>query len=140
MNNESFDLLKMDFPIFEFRNVKPYPAQISLTNGDSVQAQGFATVKIAANQFYQIPDLSTFKPINPSMEDYIKYGVIGGKDEEVDDAPSTPAPSIIESNSTEQKEKPEDLPTASENLTGASIKEPVTSVHSTPSAKPAKFK
>lgn len=77
--NDAFDRLKMDFPIFEIRNTKSYPAQIELI-GDSVQINGYATGKVNSNQLYQIPDLSIFKMISPSMEDFINYGVIGGKD------------------------------------------------------------
>lgn len=80
-NAEAFDRLKMDFPIFEFRNTKSYPAVIDLI-GDSVQANGFATIKVNSNQVYQVPDLSIFKLISPKMEDFIEYGVIGGKNNE----------------------------------------------------------
>lgn len=76
MTNDGLDLLKMDFPIFEIRNTMPYAALISLVDGDSVQAQAYATIKVHSNKLYQLPDMTVFKMISPSIDDLISYGVI----------------------------------------------------------------
>lgn len=90
MNNDSFDRLKMDFPIFEIRNNKPYAQHISLANGDSVQANGNATIRVDANKMYQLPDLTAFKMVSPSMRDLINYGVVGNTT-----TPLAPAPTGV---------------------------------------------
>lgn len=102
MNNDSFDRLKMDFPIFEVRNSKPYAQHISLINGDSVQANGNATIRIDANKLYQLPDLTAFKMVSPSMQDLISYGVIGSGVVTQQPQPEAP-PQPVSENENEDK-------------------------------------
>lgn len=76
MNNDAFDRLKMDFPIFEMRNIRGYAVSVMLADGDSVQVQPHGTAKINSVSMIQLPDFTAFKMISPTMADIIKSGVL----------------------------------------------------------------
>lgn len=76
MNNDAFDQLKMDFPIWELRNQRNYPIQIMLADGNEVQIQPNGNGRIQAASMIQLPDFTSFKMISPTMADIIKSGVL----------------------------------------------------------------
>jgi hypothetical protein len=76
MNNDAFDQLKMDFPIWELRNTRNYAIQIMLADGDEVQVQPNGNARINAASMIQLPDFTSFKMLSPTMSDIIKSGVL----------------------------------------------------------------
>lgn len=71
-----FDKLKKDFPVFTIKNKSMTAKHIALANGEDIQVQPGATVDITSANMIQLPDLSSFKCVNPSTSKLISYGII----------------------------------------------------------------
>ena len=115
--NSAFELLKQDFPVFELQNRRVIATQIELAGGDSVLAQPNATIKVKSEQFIQLPNLTYFKFVSPTIQDLVTYGVIQkGKKSESEPTPS-PASADVGDSPESDKERADgnDLPPAALN-------------------------
>lgn len=84
--------LKELFEVFTFRNRLGTPQVILLQGGDSVQVQPGAQVDILANLILQMPPVTAFQPIQPSIADLIDAGLITTPDEVAPVPPVKPVP------------------------------------------------
>lgn len=71
-----FDDLKAKFPIWTIRNRLGIPSQLDLSDGDSVSFGPGATRKVSADKIHQVPALSTYELVSPSIKDLVEAGLI----------------------------------------------------------------
>jgi hypothetical protein len=89
--------LKELYNEFSFRNRLGTAEVILLQGGDSVQVQPGATVTIKTELILQMPSVSSFEPIQPTIQDLIDAGLIATPEyvkpipPEKPETPSTPS-------------------------------------------------
>lgn len=76
MSAAPFEELKVLIPVWELQNKANHTVTLELSGGDSVHFGPNARRKINALNLHQLPSLTAFEFITPSINDLVSVGII----------------------------------------------------------------
>jgi hypothetical protein len=71
--------LKDEYDVFIFRNKKATPVLLTLRDGDHVQINPHARIKVLSANLVQLPSLQEVEPVQPTLKEIIEAGVLSKK-------------------------------------------------------------